>query len=179
MENRDYVKSLLTPRTNGNKARARRVWSIDLEQVWLPVFTASNTVGDTAIPQEALGAPLRLAYGKDGAVRFSASGRPIIRVAKEISDSVRLVRENLVANLLNYAGDVIAEHEDEYKVMIANCQKAGQAIVTKDQTELSKAIEVKLEAEKAEAEAKAKAVKEAEAIAKGKPKQSQKEAVTA
>lgn len=178
MENRDYVKSLLTPRSNGNKARARRVWSIELETVWLPVFTASNTVGDTAIPQEALGAPLRLAYGKDGAVRFNASGRPIIRVAKEISDSVRLVRENLVANLLNYTGEVIATHEADYKAMVENCQKAGQAVTEKDKLELSKAIEARLEAEKKEAEGKAKAVKEAEAIAKRKKPQ-EREAVTA
>lgn len=179
MDNRDYVKSLLIPRSNGNKARARRVWSIELETVWLPVFTASNTVGDTAIPQEALGSPLRLAYGKDGAVRFNASGRPIIRVAKEISDSVRLVRENLVANLLNYADDVITSHEADYKAMVESCQQAGQAIITKDKQELSLAIEAKLEAEKAEAEAKAKAVKEAEAITRGKGKKPVKEAVTA
>jgi hypothetical protein len=170
----EYVKSLLTPRSNGTKARARRVWSIDLEAVWLPVFTASNTAGDTAIPQEALGAPLRLAYGKDGSVRFNASGRPIIRVARDISEAVRLVRENLVANLMAYAGDVITTHETEYKAMVEDCQKAGKAIIEKDKIELSKAIEAKLEAEKAEA--KAKAVKEAEAITKGKGK---KETVTA
>ena len=41
-------------------------------------------MGDTAIPSEALGAPLRLGYNKDGTVKFSNSGKPVIRVAKEL-----------------------------------------------------------------------------------------------
>jgi len=177
MGNNDYIKALLTPRTNGNKARTRRVWSIDLETVWLPTFMASNTVGDTAIPQEALGAPLRLAYGKDGAVKFNADGKPIIRVAKEISDNVRIIRENFVANLLAYAGAIQAEHTDDYKAQVELSQQAGKAIIAHDRDELSKAIEAKLEAE---AKAKAEAVAEAEAIAKSKPKaQKTKEAVSA
>ncbi|GAJ15229.1 unnamed protein product, partial [marine sediment metagenome] len=60
----NYIKSLLLP--NAKSPRGRRVWSIDLETAWLPFFTATNTMGDTAIPADALGAPIRLAYDKDG-----------------------------------------------------------------------------------------------------------------
>ena len=66
MDTPNYIRSLLMP--NGNKPRGRRVWSIDLESVWLPFLTATNTVGDTAIPVDALGAPLRLAYNAVGSV---------------------------------------------------------------------------------------------------------------
>ena len=86
METPDYIKALLRP--NGRKPAGRRVWSIDLETVWLPFFTATNTMGDTAIPHEALGAPLRLAYNADGTVKFSQTGRPVIKVAKEIADMI-------------------------------------------------------------------------------------------
>ena len=69
-----YIKALLKP--NGTKPAGRRVWSIDLESVWLPFFTATNTMGDTALAAESLGAPLRLAYDPDGTPKFSKSGRP-------------------------------------------------------------------------------------------------------
>ena len=105
METPNYIKSLLMPSIR--KPQGRRVWSIDLEQVWLPFFLATNTMGDTAIPSEAIGCPLRLGYDKTGAVRFTQAGRPVVRVAKDIGDSVRLVRDNFTANLLNYAGSVI------------------------------------------------------------------------
>ena len=59
-----YIKQLLIP--NGKKPQGRRVWAIDLETVWMPFFTATNTMGDTALPADVLGAPLRLAYNGDG-----------------------------------------------------------------------------------------------------------------
>ena len=54
METPNYIKNLLKP--TANKATSRKVWSIDLETVWLPFFTATNAMGDTAIPHEAIGA---------------------------------------------------------------------------------------------------------------------------
>ena len=47
METPNYIKNLLKP--TANKATSRKVWSIDLETVWLPFFTATNAMGDTAI----------------------------------------------------------------------------------------------------------------------------------
>jgi hypothetical protein len=48
METPGYIKSLLKPTTG--KTSSRKVWSIDLETVWLPYFTACNAMGDSAIP---------------------------------------------------------------------------------------------------------------------------------
>jgi len=169
METPNYIKSLLTPNTK--QPQGRKVWSIDLQQVWLPFFTATNTMGDTAIPSEAIGCPLRLGYDKAGQVRFSQAGRPVIRVAKEIADNVRLVRENFTANLLNYAGSVMRDNADGYKAQIEMARKAGDPIYQHDKNQLSNALKARAEAE---AEALAKEVEaetetEAEAVkSKGK-----------
>lgn len=150
MKTQGYIKALLKP--NGNKPAGRRVWSVDLEGVWLPVFTATNTMGDTAIPHEALGAPLRLAYNPDGTVRFSKTGRPVVRVAKEIADSVKLIRENLVANLLAYAHEVATEKPDDYKTQLKANHDAGLPIVERDREAVVEAIMARAEAEAPEAE---------------------------
>ena len=141
MNTPNYIKSLLAPNTK--KPQGRKVWSIDLETVWLPFFTATNTMGDTAIPSDALGCPMRLAYDKTGAVRFSQAGRPVIRVAKDISDNVRLVRDNFTANLISYAGEVMTAHEAEYRQQVETARKAGEPIAQHDRLELSKALEAK------------------------------------
>ena len=155
METPNYIKSLLTPTTK--QPQGRKVWSIDLQQVWLPFFTATNTMGDTAIPSEAIGCPLRLGYDKAGQVRFSQAGRPVIRVAKEIADNVKLVRDNFTANLLNYAGSVMRDNADGYKAQIETAKKAGEPIYQHDKNQLSNALKARAEAEaKAQAEALAK-----------------------
>ncbi len=107
-------------------------------------------MGDTAIPSEALGCPMRLAYDKTGAVRFSQTGRPVIRVAKELSDNVRLVRDNFTANLISFAGEVMESNPDEYKAQLEQSNKAGLPIAQHDSQELSKALEARAEANKAE-----------------------------
>ena len=150
MNTPNYIKSLLVPNTK--KSQGRKVWSIDLETVWLPFFTATNTMGDTTIPSEALGCPMRLAYGKDGAVRFSANGKPVIRVAKELSQSVAMVRDNFQANLISYTGEVMNAHATEYKATLDNAVKLGKPIAQHDVAELNKAIEAIKEAERAETE---------------------------
>jgi len=160
----NYIKALLMP--NASKPTARKVWSIDLEAVWLPFFTATNVTGDSCIPSEALGAPIRLAYGTDGAVKFSKAGRPVTRVVKELSDSIRLVRENFTAGLVGYASMVARQKPEEYKAVIAGAVKAGEPIITKDKANLAKAIQ--LQAEKAVAEAET-IVKPAEAVKPASP----------
>jgi hypothetical protein len=154
-----YIKSLLVPNTK--KPQGRKVWSIDLETVWIPFFTATNTVGDTVIPSDALGCPMRLAYDKAGAVRFSQSGRPVIRVAKELSDNVRLVRDNFTANLINFAGEVMRDNPDEYKAQLEQANKAGLPIAQHDSKALSKALEMRaLEAEADKAESQPEVARE-------------------
>jgi hypothetical protein len=167
MNTPNYIKSLLAPNTK--KPQGRKVWSIDLESVWLPFFTATNTMGDTSIPSDALGCPLRLGYDKSGAVRFSQAGRPVIRVAKDISDNVRLVRDNFTANLINYAGEVMNQNTEAYKAQIELANKAGEPIAQHDRLQLSKAIQAQVEAEavecaKAKAEAKTETEREAVAV---------------
>ena len=165
METPNYIKSLLTPTTK--QPQGRKVWSIDLQQVWLPFFTATNTMGDTAIPSEAIGCPLRLGYDKAGQVRFSQAGRPVIRIAKEIADNVRLVRENFTAGLQGYANMVITQNPEGYKAEVEKAREAGQPIVQKDKANLEQAI--------------AKAMEEAieKSQAKGKAKKKEKELVPA
>ena len=151
----NYIKALLI--RNGKKPAARKAWSIDLETVWLPFFTATNTVGDTAIPSDALGAPLRLAYNPDGSVKFSKAGRPVTKVAKELADNVRLVRENFTAGLQGYANMVITQNPEGYKAEVERARKAGEPILAHDKDNLDEAIQKSIEAKLAEAEAEATA----------------------
>ena len=139
----NYIKTLLLP--NSKSPRGRRVWSIDLETVWLPFLTATNTMGDTAIPLDALGCPIRLAYDKDGSVRFSKSGRVVSKVAKPISDSVTLIRQNFVANLQQYSEQVATDRQEDYAKQIEQATIAGKPIIAHDKVELDKAIQLQLE----------------------------------
>jgi hypothetical protein len=177
METPSYIKSLLIP--NGKKPAGRKVWSIDLETIWLPFFTATNTVGDTHISHDALGTPLRLAYDADGSVKFSKTGRPVIKVVKEIADTVRLIRENFAAGLQGYARQVIADNPEGYKQQVELARQAGEPISRKDSENLRDALAKAMEEAiaKAEAEAPADIIGEAETEAKSKGKR--KVAVTA
>jgi hypothetical protein len=71
-------KSLFRPRTK--KVQGRKVWSLDLETFWIPVFTASNTIGETNIPSDALGAPLRLAVDDDLVGHIHQRGSNVVRL---------------------------------------------------------------------------------------------------
>ena len=171
METPNYIKSLLMP--NGRKPAGRKSWGIDLETVWLPFFTATNTLGETHLPPDALGAPLRLAYDADGSVRFSKRGTPITRVAKDLADTIRMVRDNFSAGLLGYTEQVIAKDKSGYKAQIELAKKAGEPIITRNRANLDEAIAKRME------EAVAKAEAEAEAEAKAKAKDKAKVPVTA
>lgn len=139
-----FVKRLMMP--VGKQQANRKVWSIDLESVWIPFFTATNTEGCSAITPDALGCPLRLGYAKDGSVRFSQSGKPVIRVAKELSDNVRIVRENFVATLISHYEQVQAEMPDEYEAHQKANLKAGAVIAQADSDNLVKANALRLQA---------------------------------
>ncbi len=128
--NQSAIAALLTP-TKGQTSD-KRIWGIPLAGVWKPFFTATNVAGDTAISKEALGAPVRLAREKDGTPKLSKTGKPVMRVVKELSDHVRTVRENFSYGLLAYAANVQKEHADEFKAMVTACDKAGEPIVQKD-----------------------------------------------
>jgi len=153
-----YVTALLQPRPA--KATDRRAWSIPVFGVWVPFFTATNTEGQTHISHEALGAPVRLAREKDGSARIADNGRPVLRLVKELSDQVRLVRENFQAGLLSYAENVERAMPDTYKAQAEAARKRGEVIYQMDARVLAEALAV---AEKAEAEAES--VRDAEPVA--------------
>jgi len=159
----NYIKSLLLP--NAKSPTGRRVWSIDLETVWLPFFTATNTMGDTAIPLDALGSPIRLAYDKDGSVKFSKSGRVVSRVVKPIADSVTLIRQNFVANLQQYSEQVATDRQEDYAKVIEQASIAGKPIIALDKIQLDKAIQLQLEEAMRQAEAEAEAPEVATEVA--------------
>ena len=156
-----YIKNLLLP--NSRSPQGRRVWSIDLETVWLPFLTATNTMGDTAIPSDALGSPIRLAYDRDGSVKFSKTGRVVSRVAKPISDCVTLVRQNFVANLQQYSEQVATDRQEDYDKQVEMARIAGKPIIARDKVELDKAIQLRLEEaiREAQQEAQQEAIEEA------------------
>jgi len=156
----NYIRNLLMPQAQA--PQARRVWSIDLETVWLPFFTATNTMGDTAIPSDALGCPIRLAYDKDGSVKFSKSGRPVSKVAKPIADSVTLVRQNFVANLQNYAQQVADGRQDDFAKQVALSVEAGKPINAHDRQELDKAVQLQIQEALRVAEQEAEQVEQTE-----------------
>ena len=174
----EFIVSLFKP--SEKKQSGRKVWSIDLETTWLPFFTACNVQGVTDIPREAIGAPLRLGYNTDGSV-FSKNGRAVIRVAKDISQNVQLVRENFVAGLQNYVHNVVTENEAAYNDMVKACVKAGKPIAEADKANLEKAMKAMVEAAIAEAEAQANAKSEAEHMENGQTETeaNNKELVTA
>jgi len=147
----NYIKSLLVP--NGHKSTERRVWSIPLESIWIPFLTATNLQGDTALPLDALGAPLRLAYAQDGTVKFSKSGRPVIKVAKPIADSVKLVRENFSANLVAFAEGVATSNPKGFEALQKSAREAGKPIAVKDRDNMQRAIAEAMERSMAEAKA--------------------------
>jgi hypothetical protein len=132
------IASLLKPVTN--KSSSRKVWAVDLETVWLPFFTATNATGSTSIPHEALGAPLRLGTNKDGSVKFGSTGKPVVKIAKELNQAVSMVRENFVAGLQAHAHDVFTNQPELYKAEVAECVKAGKPIAERDSQLLKDAL---------------------------------------
>lgn len=139
--NSNYFDALLKPSATTS---SRKVWSIDLETVWIPFFTAMNADGRAAVDNDALGYPLRLSYDKDGAVRFSKSGKPVVKVAKELSNQVRIVRENFTASLVVETERVIEVRPKEYAQQVELNAKLGKPIREKEDKDLARANEERL-----------------------------------
>ena len=145
-----YIHSLLQDRPQkGAGAADRRAWSIPVFGVWVPFFTATNATGESHISAEALGYPVRLAKDTDGTPKFGKSGRPILRAVKELSDQVRIVRENFVSGLKLYADNVAKDMPTEYGAQVALAQAKGEFLAKKDIT----ALEAYLAATRTPAEA--------------------------
>jgi len=134
----NYIKALLAPTSNSRGSR--RAWSIDVENIWVPFFTATNVMGETDLADDVLGAPIRLAKGKDGEVRFTQTGRPVMRVQSELNSQITIVRENFVAGLQAYTGLVQNERMDDYAARVATQQGAALPILEQDAADLAEAV---------------------------------------
>lgn len=147
----EYIKALITPKGAGRGSR--KAWGIDVEQTWVPFFTATNVMGETKLPDDVLGAPIRLAKSKDGDVRFNQSGRPVLQVHPVLKEQIGVVQENFVASLHGYTGSVRDERPDAYGQQVKSAYEAAQPIFAAEDSDVEHAIEMlKLQAE-AEAEA--------------------------
>ncbi len=154
-----YIANLVKPTQKAPPAR--RVWSVDLEGTWVPFFTATNVTKATEVPPEDLGAPLRLAKAKDGQVRFGQNGRPTLRVAPGLNDGITSVRENFIAGLHAFTGQVMKENKDGYKAEVQKAQRAGEPILVAMQKDVAEAVAAYEAAQTAQA---SEAVSEAQTI---------------
>ena len=143
-----YISNLLKPMPD-NKTTDRKVWSVPLNGVWVPFFLATNTVGETAIAADALGAPLRLQREQDGTPRFGRTGKPVVRVVKDLAEQVKLVRENFIAGLINYAHSVRKAMPAEFDSQVKAAHEAGDPIAQKDVADLTAYYEAVAEAARA------------------------------
>lgn len=130
-----FIQSLVAPSAGG--ATRRMSWGVDVEAVWVPFFTATNAVGDTNVSHDALGAPIRLSVDKEGQPRFGANGRPSMRVAPEMTQQIRTVRENFVASLQAFTGNTMEENSEAYENQVKLSQDAGAILVAQDAKVLS------------------------------------------
>ncbi len=135
------IGSLLRPVVK--KIGGRKVWGLDLETTLVPFFTAEAVEGHAYIPPEVLGCPLRLQRDEDGEVKFSKSGKPVIRVAQEMGGMVRLMRENIEANLQAHASEVKNANPDGYAKAVKLNQTLGKPIAERDSLDLANAIEAR------------------------------------
>ena len=139
----NYITGLVTPNKT-EKKQARKSWSIDLESTWIPFFNATNAMGETAISNEALGVPLRLSTDKDGMVKFAKDGKPRVGIVKELSDTIKVVRENFVAGLQSYAHNVATSDDTKqaYTLQVEANVKASKPVIKAEQKKLREAIKM-------------------------------------
>lgn len=150
-----FITSLVTP--GPGVQSGKKSWSVDVESVWVPFFTATNTMGDTEISPETLGAPIRLATDKAGNVRFTQSGRPSMRIAPELTQQIRIVRENFVASLMDFSGTVMEEHAEAYAAKVKLNQDAATPVLAQDEKLLQEELDRQAAALAAEQAAEASA----------------------
>ena len=125
------TESLLKP-LPPQKQTDRKAWSIPLNTIWVPYFTAIKVAGKLDMADETLGAPLRLSTEKDGTPRFNVKGLPILKVAKELSDGIRMVRENFITTLVRDITRVQKGDPDAYKAQVARAHDAGEPVLQAD-----------------------------------------------
>ena len=126
----NYVSALLMPHAEAKSDR--RVWSVPLLGVWVPFFTATNAAGETDISSDVIGAPIRLQRNQDGTPKFSKNGKLVLRTVKELSDQIRLVRDNFTFGLMAYTENIRKTMPAEYKAQVEAAENAGAPIIKGD-----------------------------------------------
>lgn len=166
-------------KSNKKAAAEKKLWSIPLYTTLLPFMKTTNAAGVTKIDHAAIGAPLRVARDKDtGEAKFSKTGRIIIRVAPEVNDAVKVMRDLYIATLNQTTADFQKENPEAYAAEDAACVKAGNPVIMVDNVDID-AYNARLEAAKADEAAKLLAAVEAAEAARAEAKAavSQPEAV--
>jgi hypothetical protein len=120
------ITSMLKPQFKSGSEK--RAWSIGIRTTWVPFYTATNAAGKSSIPADVLGAPERLARNKDGSIKFSKSGRPVMRVHPVLAEKVKICRDNYEADLLGYVGRISSEMPGKYKAEVQLAQRAAVPI---------------------------------------------------
>lgn len=97
------------------KSQDRKVWGIGLGAIWVPLFTASNAAGETNLPPDALGAPLRVRRDKNtNEPRIGSNGRPAFMAAEPLRLQIQKAQDNVIATLLDYTREKQELHPAEY-----------------------------------------------------------------
>ncbi len=149
-------------RSSAGKPVDRRQWGFGLNSFWVPLMTALNVDGVTAIPEDALGAPIRLRRDKQtNEVRFGSNGRPSLQVVAPVRDQVMQAQANFVVHLLDYTDMVQKGQPSEYAAQVQYAHEAGAPIIATDQADLADAI---AKMEQADAEEQAAAQEQAAAF---------------
>lgn len=132
----DFTEVVIAPATR--RAATRRVWGIDLD-TWVSYLTATNVMGKTQFAPEILGKPLELARAKDGSIRFNDSGKPIVRVRKDISSFANNARDKYASSLQAYTGLVMGERPEAFKDMVGSSQQAAAPLYEQETLDLAEA----------------------------------------
>jgi len=133
-------------------AKEKQVWSLPLNSVVIPAMIAGNVKGVTAISRESLGAPMRLSVDKTTKEpRFNKKGELVIKIDKEITDAVKAMRENFIAQLKADTETIAAENPDAFKSEVLACAEAGKPIIENETIRGQLAIEKRNKALIAEA----------------------------
>ena len=140
----EYSISLVTPQPT-KTVITRRVKSFDVEMLRL-FAVATNVEGKTSIPLDAIGAPYRLATNKDGTIRFGQTGKPSVRIAKELVGFGTMIHQNIVAGIQADTARVFKENEEACTDMLAKAEQAGKPIVEIDERKLAEALKARAEA---------------------------------
>lgn len=149
------------------RSMSRKAWSIDLNTVWVPWFTAHKTIGSAGtedISNAALGAPIVLARDKSGTPRVTATGKLTYKVNPELNAAVRRQMANYVAALQEETKAIVEEAPKAYAAQVVRQQEAGDTII-----KLDAATVEAFEAALAEAQAEPEAAAESETVPAPEP----------